>query len=85
MEKQTDNRPMDTVGSEEGEGEMYGESNMETYNAICKTATENLQYGSGKSNRGSMTVQKGGMWRDIGGRFGMEGTWVYLWLILDVC
>ena len=61
MEKQTDNRPMDMVGSEEGEGEMYGESNMETYNAICRTATENLQYSSGKSNRGSMTVQKGGM------------------------
>ena len=28
---------MDTVGGEEGEGETYGESNMETYNTICKT------------------------------------------------
>ena len=27
---------MDMVGEEEGEGEMYGESNMETYNTICK-------------------------------------------------
>ena len=24
------------VGEEEGEGEMYGESNMETYITICK-------------------------------------------------
>ena len=43
-------------GGKEGEGEMYGESNMETYNAICKRATENLLYDSGKSNRGSVTV-----------------------------
>ena len=28
---------MDTGGGEEGEGEMYGESNMETYNTICRT------------------------------------------------
>ena len=27
---------MDMVGEEEGEGEMYVESNMETYNTICK-------------------------------------------------
>ena len=27
---------MGMAGGEEGEGEMYGESNMETYNAICK-------------------------------------------------
>ena len=26
---------MDTSGGEEGEDEMYGESNMETYNTIC--------------------------------------------------
>ena len=31
-----ENRPMDTVGGEEGEGEMYGENNMEIYNTICK-------------------------------------------------
>ena len=29
-------RPVDTVGGEEGEGEMYGESNIEIYNTICK-------------------------------------------------
>ena len=27
---------MDTEGGEEGEGEMCGESNIETYNTICK-------------------------------------------------
>ena len=27
---------MDTVGGEEREGEMYGESNIKIYNAICK-------------------------------------------------
>jgi len=28
---------MDKVGGEEGEGEMYGESNIEIYNTMCKT------------------------------------------------
>ena len=37
MEKQTQRSdPMDMGEGEEGEGEMYGESNMETYNTICK-------------------------------------------------
>ena len=31
-----ENRPMDTGRGEEGEGEMYGKSNMESYNTICK-------------------------------------------------
>ena len=36
------------------EGEMYGESNMETYIAICKMDSQgNLLYVSGNSNRGS--------------------------------
>ena len=30
------NRPKDMVGGEEGEGEMYGENNMETYITKCK-------------------------------------------------
>ena len=43
----------------------------------------NLLYDSGNSNRGSVTGWdvKGGMRREIGGRFTREGTWVYLWLI----
>ena len=31
-----ENRPMDAGRAEEGEGEMYGESNMESYITICK-------------------------------------------------
>ena len=27
---------MSTVGGEEGEGKMYGESNIEIYNTMCK-------------------------------------------------
>ena len=34
VEKQTENRLMDMGRG--GEGEMYGERNMETYNTICK-------------------------------------------------
>ena len=32
----TENRPMDTGVGEEGVGEVYGESNMETYITMCK-------------------------------------------------
>ena len=35
-ETDIENRPMDMGGGEEGEGEMYGESNMEIFNTICK-------------------------------------------------
>ena len=37
MEKQTQRTDLWTWGAgEEGEGKMYGKSNMETYNTICK-------------------------------------------------
>ena len=48
-----------------GEGEMCGESNMETYITVCKIANGNLLYDSGNSNRGPVTIQKvgwGGRW-----------------------
>ena len=35
-ETDIEKRPMNTVGGEEGEGEMHGEGNMETYFTICK-------------------------------------------------
>ena len=35
-ETDIENRPKDMVGGEEREGEMYGKSNMEIYNTICK-------------------------------------------------
>ena len=52
------NRRMDTVGQgKEGEGEMYGESNIETYITICKVDSPwDLLYDSGNSNRGSVTT-----------------------------
>ena len=31
-----EDRPMDTVGGEEGDGELFGESNIEIYNILCK-------------------------------------------------
>ena len=34
--RNTQNRPMDTRKGEEGEGEADGESNMETYNIVCR-------------------------------------------------
>ena len=41
---------------EEGEGEMYGENNMDSYIAKCKIANENVPNDSGNSNRGSVTT-----------------------------
>ena len=60
---------------------MYEESNMETYITICKIANVNLLYGSGNSNRGSVSTHRGGMEKEMGGRFKREGIYVYLWLI----
>ena len=40
-----------------GEGEMYGESNMETYITACKIHSRwELLYGSGNSKRGSVSI-----------------------------
>ena len=40
MEKQTESRLMETGRGEEGEDEMYEESNMETYITICKIESQ---------------------------------------------
>jgi len=40
-----------------------------------------LLYGSGNSNRGSDSTQRGGMGRKMGWRFKREGIFVSLWLI----
>ena len=51
---------------------MYGESNIEIYNTMCKTDGQwNLLYDSGNSNRGFATgrrMRRGGRWegRDMG-------------------
>ena len=64
-------------GERGGEGEMYGKSNMETYITICKTKG-NLLYGSGNSNRDSVSTYRGGVGKEMGGRFKREGMYVYL-------
>ena len=49
---------------------MYGKSNMETYITICKIdSNRTLLYGSGNSNRGSVSIYRGGMGWEMGGRF----------------
>ena len=40
-----------------------------------------MVYGSGNSNRGSVSTWRGEMGRETGGRFKREGIYVYLWLI----
>ena len=70
---------MDKVGGEE-EGEMYGESNIEIYNTMCKADSHrNLLYDSGNSNGDWL---KRGVGKEKGGRSERKETWMYLWLIL---
>ena len=52
-ETDAENRHMDMGW---GEGEMYGKSNTETDITICKIANGNLLYGSGNSNKGSVST-----------------------------
>ena len=51
---------MDTASGEEGEGGMYGESNMETYITIRKIDSQwelaAWLHDSGNSNQGSVTI-----------------------------
>ena len=42
-----------------------------------------MLYGSGNSNRGSVSTYKGRMGREMGDRFKREGIYVYLWLIQE--
>lgn len=51
-----ENRPTDMMGEEEGEGEIYAESNIEIYNTICEIANGNFLYESGNSNRDSVAI-----------------------------
>ena len=45
---------MDTGGWEEGEGEIYGGSNMEIYNTICKIDSQWKFADPGTLNRDSV-------------------------------
>ena len=49
---------------------------------ICKIESQwNLLYASGNSTVGPVSTSRGGMGREMGGRFEGEGIYVYLWLI----
>ena len=52
-----------------------------TFPYVKQIANGNLLYGSGNSNRGSVSTYRGGMGREMGGRFMRQETYVYLWLI----
>ena len=61
---------------------MHGKSNMETYIAIRKIDSHwEIAVWLKNSNRGSVSTWRGGMGREMGGRFKREGIYVYLWLI----
>ena len=61
---------------------MYGKSNMEAYITMCKIDSQReFAVWLRKSNRGSVSTWRGGMGREMGGRFKREGIYVYLWLI----
>ena len=61
---------------------MCGKSTMETYITIYKIDSQReFSIGSGNSNRISVSTKRGGMGREMGGRFKREGIYVYLWLI----
>ena len=69
-------------GERGGEGEMYGESNMEAYNAICKIDGQwEFAVQLRKLKQGFCINLEGWGGRETGGRVKGEGTYVYLWLI----
>ena len=60
---------------------MYGKSNMETHITICKIDRQReFAVWLRKLKQGSGSTYRGGMGREMGGRFKREGTYVYLWL-----
>ena len=61
---------------------MYGESNTETYTAMCKLDSHR-EFAVWLRNlkQGLCISLEGWDGRDIGGRFKREGMYVYLWLI----
>ena len=53
---------------------MYGKSNMETYITIGKIDSQwEFAFGSGNSNRRSISIYSGGMGRKMGMRFKGRG------------
>ena len=64
-----------------GEGEMYAESNMETYITICKIDSQGeFAVWLRKLKQGLCINLEGWVGWETGGRFKREGIYVYLWL-----
>ena len=78
MKKQDiENRLMDM--GKEGDGEMYGKSNMETYITICKINSQwEFAVWLRKLKTGPLYQPRA---LGLGERFKREGMFVYLWLI----
>ena len=58
------------------------ESDMETYITMCKIDSQReFAVWLRNLSRGSVSTWRGGMGREMGGRFKREGISVYLWLI----
>ena len=78
-ETDIDNRPKDMGGGEEGEGEMYGEKNMEIHNTICKADSQReFAVWLRGLKQGLCDGLERGMGREMGGKFWREGTWLIL-------
>ena len=54
-------------GGEKGEGEIYGESNIEIYNSVCKIDRQQ------ELKQGLCAWVKGRLGREMGGRSGRRG------------
>ena len=80
METAIENRLMDMRGEERVRC-MKRVTWKLTLPYVKQIANRNLLYGSGKSNGRSVSTQRGGMGRKMGGRFTREERYVYLWLI----
>ena len=82
MEKQTEKiRLMDMNRGEERVRCMERVTWKLTLPYVKSIVNGNLLYGSGNSNRGSVSTYSGGMGREMGRRFKRERIYVYLWLI----
>ena len=73
---------MDMGGGKKGEGEMYGESQMETYISMCKIDSQwEFVVWLRELKQGLSIILEGwdgaGDWREVQ----KEGIYVYLWLI----
>ena len=61
---------------------MYGKSNMETDITICKIdGQREFAVWLRKVRQGSVSISRGGMGQEMGGRLNRERIYVYLWLL----